>query len=482
MMHAANSKPHSSAAREWRETNRAARTPPALPAAGTPQLLRASVLIVVLWASVGLVSVALLFGHSMLMVYRGSDNDLAGRQADQAIEGAARYAESLLANAETPGAMPDVTAYENEEVSVGEATFWFLGRATDTSDGKTREFGLVDESGKLDINAATTTKDMLMNLPGMTDDFATAIIEWRKDPNTNTTAAGTAATSTASSISKQGPFESIEELALVTGATRDILHGEDANLNGVVDANEDDGNKSLPDDNSDGKLDPGILEYVTVFGRESNKQSGGSTDRINITDVARVTTSLTTLLDEKLGAGRAGKILPLVANGGALRSVLEFYIRAKGNDFFEDDFGKIAYELTTSDPAAVPYLTGMVNVNTASAAVLGCIPGIGADKAATLVSTRLSRTPGDTNYAWVVAVLGDPDARTAGPFLTGRSSQITADVAAVGRYGRGYRRTKFVIDSSSGTPRIIYRRNLAPLGWALGSDIRADLALRKETR
>ena len=58
---------------------------------GTPiDPQRGSVLIVVLWASVGLVSIALLFGHSMVMTYRGADNDFAGRQADQAIEGGIR--------------------------------------------------------------------------------------------------------------------------------------------------------------------------------------------------------------------------------------------------------------------------------------------------------------------------------------------------------------------------------------------------------
>ena len=57
-----------------------------------------SILIVVLWACLGLVAITLTFGHSMLMTYRGTDNDLAGRQADQAIEGAARYAQTPLSN------------------------------------------------------------------------------------------------------------------------------------------------------------------------------------------------------------------------------------------------------------------------------------------------------------------------------------------------------------------------------------------------
>jgi len=66
--------------------------------------------------------------------------------------------------------------------------------------------------------------------------------------------------------------------------------------------------------------------------------------------------------------------------------------------------------------------------------------------------------------------------------LTGKCSQITADIAAVGHHGRGYRRSKIVIDVSATAPRIIYRRNLSGLGWALGSEVRQTLAQQKEVR
>jgi hypothetical protein len=54
-----------------------------------------------------------------------------------------------------------------------------------------------------------------------------------------------------------------------------------------------------------------------------------------------------------------------------------------------------------------------------------------------------------------------------------------ADVVAVGRHGRGYRRTQFVIDVSGEEPGIIYRRNLAPLGWALGQETQRTLAMER---
>ncbi|RYD63602.1 MAG: hypothetical protein EOP84_33505, partial [Verrucomicrobiaceae bacterium] len=133
-----------------------------------------SVLVLVLWVSLGLVALALTFGHSMMMTYRSSDNDLAGRQAEQAIEGAARYAQWLLENVEKPGQMPDVEAYTADTVPVGEATFWFLGQSLDDQTGTTQVFELVDEASKLNLN--TATEGMLAGLPGMTQELAAAIV------------------------------------------------------------------------------------------------------------------------------------------------------------------------------------------------------------------------------------------------------------------------------------------------------------------
>jgi len=43
--------------------------------------------------------------------------------------------------------------------------------------------------------------------------------------------------------SKNGPFESVDELRLVYGADMETLVGEDRNRNGVLDRNETDENK-----------------------------------------------------------------------------------------------------------------------------------------------------------------------------------------------------------------------------------------------
>ena len=102
---------------------------------------RASVLIVVLWASLGLVSVALLFGHSMLMAYRGADNDVAGRQADQAIEGAVRYVRVAARESRNAGLVARSRPTRRGRCRSAKRRSGFSGGRRTRSSGTTREFG-----------------------------------------------------------------------------------------------------------------------------------------------------------------------------------------------------------------------------------------------------------------------------------------------------------------------------------------------------
>ncbi len=420
-----------------------------------------SVLIVVLWASLGLVSLTLLFGNSMLMNYRGTDNELAGRQAEQAIEGAARYASMLMGQVEQPGKFPDVTLYRSDAVPVEGASFWFLGRSQEVTDGTIREFGLVDEAGKINLNTATPA--ILELLPGMTPDFMSAIIEWRTpEPEGEGSPVG--------SLAKHGPFESVAELGLVEGADPVVLWGEDGNLNGVLDPNEDDGSKTLPEDNADGKLDAGLLEYLTVFSREKNTRADGTT-KINARIISQQRTDY---FRETFGVSRATEMLDQPERLPLPESVLEFYVRS---GMTTEEFAKVEGDLTDAEGE---FRLGRINVNTASEMVLSCVPGIGVELASTIVAARLTKDSKLFGIGWISTLFGDPVAvRTAGPFLTGHTYQVSADVAAVGRHGRGYRRSRFVIDSSTGTPRVVYRRDLSSLGWALGEEVRQELASLK---
>ena len=159
----------------------------------------------------------------------------------------------------------------------------------------------MDEASKLNLNMAASnplvTSNQLIWLPRMTVDLTQAILDW---VNTN----GTGPTVTYYAMQqppyqcKCDPFETVDELRLLYGADMDTLVGEDANRNGILDPNE-------TDDNQNGMLDPGMLEYVTVYSREPNTNSDGST-RINLADASTLSSQLSSDLADELrrGAGR----------------------------------------------------------------------------------------------------------------------------------------------------------------------------------
>jgi type II secretory pathway component PulK len=446
---------------------------------------RGSVFVLVLWISFGMVVLALYFAHSMNFELRAGDNRVAALEADHAINGAARYVEYVLTHHGTNGMVPDTTLYSAENVPIGSAStttrstdltgvpaFWMLGRdaeATSTTiPTGVPTFGLIDEASKLNLNATNLTTAMLELLPGMTPAIAAAILDWR-DADSTTTEEGAEDDLYQRLIParscKNGNFESVDELRLVYGVTLAMLYGEDLNQNGVLDINENDGERTLPPDNLDGRLDPGFLEYFTIYSRQPNITVLGS----NRVDIAN-RQALTTLLTEKISQARATAIIQALGpTNNPVRSILEFYSRS---GMTEDEFELVETELTA---VPGPHVEGLVNVNTASEAVLGCIPGIGVEVAPNIVAQRRNNPKNVNTLAWVKEVLTTEQIAQAGPYLTGQSYQFTADVVALGHNGRGHQRARFVFDMTENVPKILHREDLSRFGWALGKEVRHEI-------
>jgi type II secretory pathway component PulK len=453
--------------------------------------LQGSVLIIVLWIALGLVTLALYFAQSMNFEQRASDNRVSAQAADQAIEGAVRYVNYLLstqiANGSN-GCVPDPNGYVREAVPVGDARFWLIGRDTNTPVGPgTLYCGLVDEGSKLNLNLPTPSNAIVW-LPRMTTELTQAILDWR-DTNGSGPTVMYYGMQQPSYQCKSDPFETVDELRLVYGATMDILVGEDINRNGILDASE-------TDENQNNLLDPGILEYFTVYSREPNANKV-------LINPANVNTGgpLDTLLRKAVGAARANQILARIrpaGGGGAGRgtnvvvsppvpfaSPLQFYLRASSGSggMTSAEFAQICTNLTTV-PTNRPYMEGRVNVNTASAAVLACLLNGDTAAAQQLVNYRQVNSTSLGSIAWVIDALGQNSSTAIASLqswdnITTQSYQFTADVAALGPHGRGYRRVKFVFDTSSGTPQIVYRQDLTQLGWALGKEARQKWLLAK---
>jgi type II secretory pathway component PulK len=446
-----------------------------------------SLLIIVLWMALGLVTITLYFASSMSFELRASENRVSGMAADQAIEAGCRYVTSVLSLLATNGAVPDVSSYQREAVPVGDSHFWLIGRPVDYQVQPDEVFfGLVDEGSRLNLNIATA--DMFNLLTNMTPELAANIIDWR-NTNGNISANGDGpqvySQIQPSYQCKNAPYETIDELRLVYPTDLGTLVGEDYNRNGVLDLSESDTNRN-------GVVDPGLLEFVTVYSREPNTLSDGSR-RIDISNLNNSSSELTALLQTNLAAGRATQVMrnlgvgatgparpgqpPATTVATTFASPLGFYLRS---GMTSDEFASIAQHLTVTNGT---YITGRVNINTATAAVLCCLPGLSAELAQQILSYRQQNPDKLTSIAWIVDALGANNAalRTlaAGDYITTQSYQFTADIAALGPHGRGYRRVKFVFDTTSGTPQIIYRQDLSHLGWALGKNVRQNFLIAR---
>lgn len=483
---------------------------------------RGSLLVIVLWISLGLVTVTLYFANSMSLEMKAAENRVAALAADQAIDGACRYVKSVLTDLATNGTVPSVTSYYSEAVPIGDSRFWLIGRPVNYNVQPDQVFfGLVDESSKINLNTANL--QTLSLLTNMTLELAANIFDWR---NTNGVVSenGDGPTIYAqlnpAYMCKNSAFETVDELKLVYPMELGLLYGEDWNLNGALDPGEMDTNRN-------NVVDSGILEYVTVYTKEPNTGPDGS-QRIDISNLTSSGTQLRAMLETNLTTARLTEVLtrlglnqtsgaqqggggaarggaasggaapggpspggatgPTAAPGGGqttaartFASPLAFY---RGSGLTSEEFAAIAPYISATNSQ---YISGRVNVNTASAPVLACLPGLGIDLARQLVTYRQQSPDQLTSLAWVAEALGQNNETAlqsleASDCITTQSYQFTADIAALGPHGRGYRRVKFVFDLSSGSPEVVYRQDLTHLGWALGTYVRQTWTFAKDLR
>lgn len=143
-------------------------------------------------------------------------------------------------------------------------------------------FGMINESSKINLRFAAEQDDelvgrnMLLGLPGMTDEIADAILDWvDEDDETREFGAESDYYLGLSPAVEMKPIQTLEELLLVRDITPDLLFGEDGNRNGLLDANENDG-ANPPWDNADGMLQLGWIHFLTLSSRETNRALDGT--------------------------------------------------------------------------------------------------------------------------------------------------------------------------------------------------------------
>ncbi|MHC5113448.1 MAG: hypothetical protein ACYTGP_03350 [Planctomycetota bacterium] len=131
-------------------------------------------------------------------------------------------------------------------------------------DGRTLA-GPFDEHARININGDDTTA--LGVLEDMTPDVASAVSDWKdadSDPNLLGVEDDHYQAMTPPYSARNGPLRSVTEMELIAGIWPEYLRNEDWNMNNRLDPNEDDGPRSLPEDEPDGILDAGWAGRLTV--------------------------------------------------------------------------------------------------------------------------------------------------------------------------------------------------------------------------
>ena len=433
-------------------------------------------LLIVLWLMAILTLLLYAFLADMQVEYSIAGGYADGKKAEQLAWSAIDLAcATVLNDTQTWQSLNDTTWATNPdtffEVPLGDGAFTLFRPTYD--DTQTVLWGIDDEASKINLN--TAPKEILLKLPNMTEELVDAIIDWRDQDST--AGASGAESSYYNGLKppyncKNQPFETLEELLYVKGITPELLFGEDFNLNGRLEPNEDDADQTWPPDNRDGKLDPGLWSLCTVWSADRNVDAQGA-KRVNLNTAQPQQLTLAGLNAGEVQAISVQRLLiPFVSVaqllGDATRGIPAVLSPAR--------FKLVVDKLCVVDDPKVP---GLVNINTAPKQVLMCLPGITEEIALKLMEYRT--TPGNdlSNIGWLVGVVELPVLQKCASFITCRSSQFR--IHAVGRVGTPYtagatssdvperagafRRMVAVFDKlATPNPRLVYWKDMTKLG------------------
>ncbi len=139
---------------------------------------------------------------------------------------------------------------EFRDVEFGRGKFRII-RQGSRDEGDQLIYGISDEESRLNINALGP--DELIKLQDLRPEVAAAIKDWRDGDNSPTPGGAERdyyASLKPPYIPRNKDIQTIRELLLVQGVTPELLLGEDANCNGFIDPEENDGDENPPAEQS----------------------------------------------------------------------------------------------------------------------------------------------------------------------------------------------------------------------------------------
>lgn len=377
-------------------------------------------------------------------------------------------------------------------------------------------YGLEDESARLNLNALlfidkqvpNSGRELLMGLPGMTEDTADAILD-ALDEDDEPREYGCERDYYSGLSPPYAPpndqFTTVEQLLLVRGVTPELLFGRDQNRNGFIDPHEMDASSSSSAP-SDGSLDRGWSAYLTLYSQERQLSSQGQACvNLNQPDL--------TVLSEQLNAVFPAEwttfILAYRLNGPytgqnagqqnvtgeldltkqpkrTLNQVLDLIDAKVQVTFMGDSQATLIASPFTSDLVAMnvymPLLMdnactsdaktipGRINVNQSPRVLLQKIPGMSEEILTEILSRRSPESQPDKpirrSETWLLAegIVTLTEMRALTPFLCGGGDVYRAQVVGYYQGGQAASRAEVVFSATEATPRIVLWRDLSHLG------------------
>jgi len=397
-------------------------------------------------------------------------------------------------------------------------------------------FGLENESARLNLailprwesKSPGAARRALQQLPGMTSQVADALLDWidaDNQPREQGAEADYYAEQDPPYTPRNGPPESLEELLLVKGVSRELLFGVASTDRGQEAGNaasRSGGRSAFTAGNSG--FGPPWSTLLTLSSGERNRSAVG-TPRINVNDsnLPRLYQRLCETLEEpwarfvvvyrqygpqasghpskadkSTGSDEGAKhdssakldlTAPAKFTLASLLDLIDVHVRVPASG------GRQAVELASPfvaveglsdklpklmDLATVtnaPVLRGKVNVNLAPAAVLRAVPGIDAALAERIVAARATQGEQDaTSRRHATWLLTERlvDVRTMKallPYVTAGGDVFRAEIYGLLPRSGPVAHVEVVIDGAIVPPRQVYWKDLRPLGRGFPAEL-----------
>jgi type II secretory pathway component PulK len=412
---------------------------------------------------------------------------------------------------------------ELDEVSPGR--FTLIAPALDVDGNPVGvRYGLQNESARLNLNAAvvmaesseslgmeTAGRDLLMALPGMTEDVADAILDWiDEDDEPREFGAEFEYYSTLDPpyAPKNAALETVEELLLVRGITPALIFGQDVNRNGLIDENElarfGGATEDFPA--------LGWSSMLTLHSKEQNSNSLGEPRiDLNMEDLQALYDALSLVFEDEAfvsfiiayrqngpkeasegEAGEAGEewtgaeldlsqegknefkqVLDLIGAQIELKLPDEEEAQVYNSPFGDDLVSMATYMTLLMDSCTIvtsEIIPGRININLASRELLAGIPGMPESAVEQILSERSAdagqMNPDHMHETWLLTtgIVTLQEMKSLSPFICGGGSVYRAQSVGYFDDGAASARLEVLLDASQQPPAVLLWRDISHLG------------------